>query len=166
MELVFILRTNYFNKPVIWIKRGLKFLCALGFLFCISTIEVHDPGPKYSWAKYSLFVILTAYIFAKPQDELALDKENLHYIKRSIFPFLSRTTKYKISQIKSIGCGGIYDTDTELLIRGDPYRNRLEIIFKDNSSKSHDVTIYKKELKSIVKVVLRLIDHNNPEKCS
>ena len=132
-------------------------MCALGFLFWISTIDAHDPGPEYSWVKYSLFVILTAYIFMKPQDELALDKENLHYIKRSIFPFLTRTTKYKISQIKSIGCGGAYDTDTEFLIRGNPYRNRLEIIFKDSSSKSHDVTIYKKELQAIIKEVLRLI---------
>jgi hypothetical protein len=161
MEKVYLIRTNYFNRPWTWIKRLLEFIGALLFLGWIGTVEASHTGPEYSWIKYALFGVATFYIFSRPKDELALDKQDLHYIKKSIIPFFSRTTKYKISKIKSIGCGGVYDTDTEFLIKGNRYRNRLEIVFKDNSSKSHDVTIYKTELKAIVKRVQWLINQNS-----
>jgi hypothetical protein len=158
METGYIIKTNYFNRPWTWIKRYFEFLAALGFLFWTYILESDDPGSMYPWIKYSLFGLLTFYIFSRPKDELAVDEENLHYIKKSIVPFFNRMTKYKISEIKSIGCGGVYHINTEFLLKGNRYRNRLEIVFKDNSSKSHEVTIYKTELKAIVKGVQMLIN--------
>lgn len=160
MDHHFLIKTDYFNKRWTWIKRGFEFLAALGFLFWLHVVESESHRPNYPWIKYFLFAVLTVYIFGRPKDELALDKENFYYIKRSIFPFFNRMVKYPISSIKSIGCGGLLDTDTEFLGRARPTRNRLEIIFKDNSSRSHDVTIYKKQLKVIVKNVQLLLNGN------
>ena len=153
----YIISTNYFNKPWTWLKKLIHFLGALGFLFWIQSMEAGEHATGYSWIKYALFVMLTSYIIVKPKDELAVDNENLYYIRKSIIPSFTRTTKYQISKIKSIGCGGVYDTDTEFLIKGNSYSNRLEIVFQDNSSTSEDVAIYKSELKAIVEVVQSLI---------
>ena len=157
----YLIKTNYFNKPWTWTKRFLEFLVALGFMFWIYLVETKDNGTLYPWAKYCFLGMVTTYIFCRPKDELAVDNENLYYMKKSILPLLNRTTEYRISKMKSIGCGGLFDTDTELLGRARTTRNRLEIIFKDNSSKSHEVTIYKAELKAIVKIVSRLINQSS-----
>jgi hypothetical protein len=157
----YLIKTNYFRKPWTWTKRFLEFLVGLGFMFWIYSVEAKDNGTEYYWVKYCLLGILTMYIFCRPKDELAVDEENLYYMKKSILPLLNRTTQYGISKMKSIGCGGFFDTDTELLGRARPTRNRLEIIFKDNSSRSHDVTIYKSELRVIVNTVSRLINQSS-----
>ena len=153
MEKVYIAKTNYFYSPLTWIKRTFEFLAALGFLYWISIVESEDMGSKYPWVKYLLFVILAIYIFCRPKDELAVDKYHLYYIRKSLLPFFTSISKYQLSQIKSIGCGGVFDPETEFLGRARATDNRLEIIFKDNTSTCHDVTIYKRELKAIVKHV-------------
>lgn len=164
MERAYIIKTDYFSKPWTWIKRFFKFLFLVVFLVWINTTESGGAIARYDWIKYTLFGIIGLYIFIKPMDELALDSKNLYYVKKSILKMFCKTTEYRISNMKSIGCGGVYDRDTEFLIKGNSYRNRLEIIFKDSTSKSHDVTIYKSELKEIVNQVLRLLNQKSVSK--
>jgi hypothetical protein len=161
MEKVYIIKTNYFNRRLTWIKRSLEFLVLLMFLGWIYYLEYQDGGTNYPWVKYALFTVVSIFIFVRQQDDLAVDKDNLYYMKKSLLPVFEKTTKYSISKIKSIGCGGVYDTDTEFLGRARARSNRLEIVFKDNSSSCHDVTIYKGELKAIVKRVQWLINQKN-----
>jgi hypothetical protein len=157
----FIMKTDYFTDPWTWLKRLLEFGIALLFLFWVTTQEP-EQGTSYFWVKYLLFGLITIFIFVRPKDELALDIDNLYYIKKSLIPFMSKTNEYKISKIKSIGYRGVFSGKTEILglLGSGTNRNRLEIIFKDNSSRSHDLTIYKDELVTIVSKVKELINKN------
>ncbi len=132
------------------------------FLYWVYLQEL-GHGTSYSWIKYFLFGLLTAYIFARPKDELAVDTENVYYFKKSIFRFLNKTTEYKISKIKSIRGGGVFSDKTEVfgLLGSGTNRNKIEITFKDNSSKSHSLTIYKKDLTEIVAKVNERLNQNS-----
>ena len=74
---------------------------------------------------------------------------------------MNMTTRYKLSDFKGIGTyniskpAGIF----ALLV---PVFNlyRVEIIFKDDTSKSHDLIIHKKELKKILLKVKALVNLN------
>ena len=154
MHKPFLIRTQYYNKPWTWLKRGFEFTLATGLLYWISVLET--PG-EYTWIKYALFLILSIYIFVRPVDELALSGNALYYIRKSAIAYFTRVEKYDLSQIKSIGCGGLSDTDTPLSGRARAQNNRLEIVFKDNSSKAIDIKIYKQELTWIVRDVLQLL---------
>lgn len=155
------MHTKYFYKSWTWIKRGLESLLGLLFLWWIGLIE--DQG-EYEWVKYALFVVLSVYIFVRPVDELAVGRETLFYIQRSVIGYFTKVEEFDLSKIKSIGCGGLFDTDTELLGRARPRTNRLEIIFKDNSSKALNIKIYKRELRWIVKNTMKLLNQTGSQR--
>ena len=154
MDRNFIHQTNYFTDPWTWTKRSFEFLLVIGFLFLLHTMEAKDA---YRWITFALCGIGTIYIFTRPVDELVLDNLSLFYVRKSIVPLFTKTKEYKLSSIQSIGCGGLYDRDTELMMKGRPADNRLEIIFKDDSSEALDIKIYKGELKFIVENVRKLL---------
>ena len=160
MESAYILKTDYFKRPSTWIKRWLEFFALVLFLGWVYYMESEAEVVNYPWVKYVLFLVIAVFIFARQQDELAVDRDNLYYIKKSLVPWFTKTTRYNISKMKSIGCGGVYEPETEFLGRARATDNRLEIIFKDNSSRCHDVAIYKTELKEIVTRVQWLINEN------
>lgn len=159
MDNNYIFKTNYFKDPWTWVKRLMEFIVAAAFLYWVY-LQESDQVTDYSWIKYLLFGLLTIFIFVRPKDDLALDNHNLYYIKKSLIPLLSKTKVYKISDIESIGCGGVLDINTEIfgLLGSGTNRNRLEIIFKDNSSKAHDMTVYKYDLLNIISKVNGLIN--------
>ena len=158
----YIIKTDYFRDSWTWVKRTGEFLIAAGFLYWLSEQET-EKWTTYSWVAYLVFALLTIFIFTRPKDELALDTQNLYFIKKSLIPLFTKTNKYKISDIKSIGCGGVFNSNTEIfgLLGSGTNRNRLEIVFKDNSSKSHDTTIYKDELIRVVSKVNELRKQNS-----
>jgi hypothetical protein len=128
-------------------------MLATGFLYWIS---LQETASEYTWVKYTLFLVSSLYIFARPVDELAVSDHALYYIRKSAIAYFTRVEKYDLAEIKSIGCGGLYDND---LLEGNQARNnRLEIVFKDNSSKAIDIKIYKQELTGIVRNVLKLLN--------
>lgn len=150
MRRKYIFSTSYFYQPWTWFKRFGESLVAFGFFYWVTLQEV--DGVKYQWIKYTLLVLVIGYIFGRPKDELALDKKYLYILKISILPFLNYTYKYEIAEIKSIGCSGLFEGTTELfgLLDIERNKNRIEIIFNDHSSKSFDVGIYKKDIKTII----------------
>jgi hypothetical protein len=158
MDNGYIIKTNYFYQPWTWIKRVLEFLFGLSVLFWLH-LQGLEQETEYSWVKYVLFGLLTVFIFTRPKDELAVDKETFYHIRKSIIPFFTRTAVYKISKIEIIRCAGIFSADTEIfgLLASGVNRNKIEIIFKDNSSISIDLTIHREELNEIVLKINGLI---------
>lgn len=153
----FIIKTDYFNQSWTWIKRTILFiiLALVIFLWGFS-------NPKYELIGFLLVGIASIIVFSIPKDDLAVDKEYIYCIRKSILPFFSKTKKYEISKIKSVRCNGNYSRSNDLfnfLSLGNLYQslNSIEINFKDNSSISLNVAIYKKELNGIILKVSELI---------
>jgi hypothetical protein len=102
-----------------------------------------------------------------PVDELGFDKDNLYFIKKSFIPILNRTSiSYPISSIKRIGYYSLSGV-AGLAALFVPVTNvfRIEFTFQDNSSKSNDLFIHKKDLQRIVSEVRQLLppqSHRSP----
>ena len=145
--------TNYFKHPLTWVKRALGFSLIIIF---VTYLELTYPGGLF-WKGFLLFVS-GLYFALMPKDDLAIDDEYLYHLKRSILPFFSRTDKYKISRIKSLGIGGANSTEFEIQdILGSGFSNSLEITFKDNSSRILNLRIYKEDLVFIASKVKELM---------
>ena len=154
----FISRTNYFNKPWTWVKTIVTIIFILLFLLLWESV---DQGTEYSWIKYLVFTVLVFGIATAPVDDLAVDKNNFYHFRKSILPLLSKTTKFEISKIKSIRSGGQHTESMEFLqfltmnnIGGR--RNTIELTLTDDSYRSLDVAIYRKDLQTMVSKVKEL----------
>lgn len=145
----YIIQTNYFASSWTWIKRFIFFLL-LVFLIIYWKI-----GIDYSWIKPILISLSLILLIGWPKDELALDNKYLYYRTKSIFPFLCKEIKLETGNIVSIRFAG-YHTKTieflEFLTPGNTgtTSNSVEINFKDNTSQSLEISIYKKDLRKIV----------------
>lgn len=146
----YTIKTDYFNGRWTWIKRGLRFLLAILVLYLVDLYEL-EPGSNVLTGAYIFIGILAVFFLFWPTDELALDKDNLHFIRKSFLPIFSNTTCYKVSDFKGIGTYNI-SKPAGIAALFVPVFNlyRVEIIFKDNSSKSQDLIIDKKALKEII----------------
>lgn len=147
----FIDRTNYFYRTWTWLKTmGIIGFFTLLFL----SWESIDEGSEYSWIKYLIYIIL---VFATaPVDDLAVDNNNFYYFKTSILPVLSKVTKFEIVKIKSIRAGGKHTEGSDILqflTMNGGGRNTIEITFIDDSYRSLDVAIYKKDMQTIISIV-------------
>jgi hypothetical protein len=160
MNDIYTIKTDYFNRPWTWVVRGLRFLMAILVLYLIDLYEL-EPGSNVLIGGYIFIGVLAFFFLVWPTDELVLDRDNLYFIKKSLLPIVNKTTRYKLSDFKGIGTyniskpAGIF----ALLV---PVFNlyRIEIIFKDDSSESHDLIIHKKEFKKILLEVKELISSN------
>ena len=157
METKYIDQTNNFNNPWTWIGRVIRFLVGVAVLFLVDLSELQN-GSQILWFGYFFLVVFAVTSILWPTDELALDKDTLYFIRKSLLPDLNRTTHYKIADLKGIG---IYNIATATGIFGliSPVWsvNRIEIIFKDNSSTSSDMTISKKEAEKILLKVRAMV---------
>jgi hypothetical protein len=160
MKNEYIVRTNYFNQPWTWILRGVRFLIAMLFLYLIDLQELEN-GSNILVIGFIFAALLAIALLIWPTDELALDKDNIYFIRKSLWSELNRTIEYKISTFKGIGTynmskpAGIFALFVPVW---DVYR--VEIIFKDDSSLSRDLMIPKKELKKILLMVRKNIHTN------
>jgi hypothetical protein len=116
-----------------------------------------------SWVYgYFLLAALVIAMLAWPTDELALDNEQIYFEKRSLFPVFNQVVPYKISELKGIGTYSIGGSSGILSLMLPVWSvNRIEMIFKDNSSCSRDMITNKKELKKILLKVRDLMDDKN-----
>ncbi|KYG82313.1 hypothetical protein [Roseivirga echinicomitans] len=109
----------------------------------------------YEYIRYVLtFVTFTAVLLARKQD-IAIDRVYFYHLNTSILPQLSRTKKFKISELTSIR-GRSYDSSFLAFyhrrsLKGLDYG--IEMSFKDGTSESLDVNIYKMELQRILSKV-------------
>lgn len=158
MNDVYTIKTDYFNRPWTWVIRALRFLMAILVLYLVDLYEL-EPGSNILFGGYIFIGILAVFFIVWPTDELALGKENLYFIKKSLLPIVNKTTGYKLSNLKGIGAYNISKPAGIFALLVPVFNiHRVEIIFKDDSSKSHDLIIHKKDLKKIllkVKGVIR-----------
>ena len=151
----FIIKTNHFHKPHIWILRSIQAILALLLLY---VIDLQKLGNDFLWIGYSLGILLVVAFFTLPIDELTLDTDYVYFEKKSILPFFNKTVKYQVSKIQQVGVGGSSARiGTYALLNPRICRSRMEITFKDNSSKIYDLSISKKESKEIASTIRQLL---------
>lgn len=150
----YILMTNNFCDPWIWIKRAF----AAGFLISV-TVYCERSHMEVVYWKYIVLPFCILFILLSRTDDLMVDSKYLYYIRRSILPMLSRVRKFDLSTLDQIRSGGIYTPNFEFVhLLGYRHSNSLEMIFKDDTSVTLDVQIYRSELDSIVSVVKYLVN--------
>ncbi|MEK6478812.1 hypothetical protein WJR50_14795 [Catalinimonas sp. 4WD22] len=81
MQNQYIFETNNFNKPFSWVKRVFAALLAFFFVYWIDLKEF-EQGADILWLGYIYAGLMAVYIFLRPQDELALDHDQLYYIRK------------------------------------------------------------------------------------
>ena len=151
----FIVKTNDFHKPYIWILRSMHAILALLVLYIVDLQKLENG---FLWIGYSLAILMVLAFFTIPVDELTLDKDQLSFEKKSILPFFNKTVKYQVSEIQQIGVGGSSARiGTYALLNPKICRSRIEIIFKDSSSKIYDLSVSKKDSKEIAIKMRHLI---------
>ncbi|MTI29245.1 hypothetical protein E1171_00300 [Cytophagales bacterium RKSG123] len=117
---------------------------------------------EFQFIKLVLVGLIIFYIIAKPKDDLAVTREFLLHIKRSAITKFSRIDKYKISAMTSIRCGGIHTDSWELVDffngggNSGGHSNTVEMSFKNGESKSLQLSIDRKKLNKIVRLIYEL----------
>lgn len=161
MEKEYLVSTNYFNQAWTWILRGVRFLIAMLFLYLVDLQEL-ETGSNILVLGLVFAALLAFVLLVWPTDELALDKDNIYFIRKSLWSELNRTIKYKISNLKGIGTYNMSKpAGIHALFIPIWDVHRVEIIFKDDSSLSRDLMIPKKELKKILLMVRENIIQNH-----
>ncbi|MDN5204130.1 hypothetical protein QQ008_22245 [Fulvivirgaceae bacterium BMA10] len=155
-----LIETDYFSKPWTWVKRIFA-IVILAMIIAVWELEI-----QFQFLKLISFVLITLLILGKRKDDLMVDDQYLVHLKTSIFPVFSKEIRYEISRIKSIKGGGFHSQSVEILeflspgyTKGD--ESDIEIIFKDNSSTSLSVAIYKKDLKKVLETVREVMAKQN-----
>ena len=157
MENKYVVSTNYFTKPWTWIARILRFVVALLVLYFVDLQELEN-GENILMFGYFFLAFLAIVFVVFPTDDLALDNDSLYLIRRSFFSPLNRTIAYRISSLKSVGVYNISAAPGFFTALSPVYEvNRIEIIFSNDSSTSHDLTVSKKEIKVILSSVMRMM---------
>ena len=152
MNINFIDRTHYFTRATTWIKR-LTFIGLLSLIILTRDFE-------YAFIQYGLLTFISFIVLTYRKDDIALDTKYFYHLRTSIIPSLSKIEKFEIAAIESIRYKG-FDSWIWKLKGGKSMRGSdsgIEITFKDNTSVSLDVDIYKKDLGRIigkVRIIMR-----------
>ncbi|MEJ1238025.1 hypothetical protein WBG78_07850 [Chryseolinea sp. T2] len=142
-----IARTNYFEQTKTWTFRCLQFSIAV---FVLYLVDLHEMQNGFNLLLVCIIPLLLFFI-GLPVDDLALDQSGMHFIKRSLFSILNSTKTYPINSIKRVGFSSLSRAPSVFgLLVPAPGIYRLEFTFQDNSSKSEDVFIVKKDLLEII----------------
>ena len=149
----FLYRTNYFQREWTWIRRVFAMLfLGIGAIFL-------PLGENLQFLKLILAGLVICYFIAKPKDDIAVTNKLLLHIRRSAIRKFTRIKEYKISELKSIRCGGIHTDGWELVDffsgggNQGGYYNTIEMTFNDGRSKSLELSIDRKKLDHIVKLI-------------
>jgi hypothetical protein len=139
----------------------MRFIVAFVILYLVDLQELKN-GESIQLFGYFFLAFLAIIFLLFPTDDLALDKDNLYLIRRSLFTPLNRTLTYRIANLKGIGVYNISAAPGVFTLLAPVHEvNRIEITFADDSSTSQDVTVSKKEIKKILLQVRGMIKKNN-----
>src|SRR5688500_19947712 len=83
LEKEYIVNTNYFNQRWTWILRGVRFLIAMLFLYLVDLQELEN-GSNILVLGFIFAALLAIVLLVWPTDELALDKDNIYFIRKSL----------------------------------------------------------------------------------
>jgi len=152
----YLFHTDYFHRTWTWIRRAAVIaVLSLGII-------IWNVDDETLVMKPILISIVVFYFVTKQKDDVAVSLEYFFHIKRSVLPVFTRIDKYKLEDVISIRCGGIHTDRWELVdfFNGGGtmggYSNKIEMTFKDDSSKSLDLRISRDNLDKIVSLTKRL----------
>lgn len=141
-----------------WFEKIQRIVVAVFFMLIPLSI-VTEANPALNWLWYAGPALLMVCVLAWPITDLAVDADNLYYLRKSIIPYFNRTTTYPILEIKAIRSSGNWKDGWNRFARRKEKSipNRLELRFKNGTSEFHDVTISRDILDKIVLVVYEMI---------
>ena len=156
-EQQYIYKTDYLHTSRTWIIRALLFLA---FAVILRGLPFE---PDDGWIKDILTLGLLVFAIVVPRQEVGIDNDCIYFFETSLVRFLSRVKRYKLSDIEFIRVAGVHNKTTEILDGIAPGNtggifNYLEINFRDDTSESYRLNVYKKDLKKIVQIARTKID--------
>lgn len=93
----YLLKTSNFHSNWLWVERTFAILTVLAMAYYL---ERYAPGPI--GYKLVFVVVIISIILLMSATDVALDRQYLYHIKRSVFPALGKIEKYNVSEIKEI----------------------------------------------------------------
>ncbi|HET8859443.1 hypothetical protein [Marivirga sp.] len=157
----YIFQTYNFYRLWTWTKR----VCAI--LLIIASIYLVDNPDFTLTIKTVIAFLLSGLIIIQRKHDLAVDENNLYLFKTSIVKRLTKIDKYPISEIKSIRASGwhsdrweIIDTFNGGANSGGNYTD-VEIDFINRTSFSESLSIHRKDINRMIKLVDRLKNKPN-----
>jgi hypothetical protein len=113
-------------------------------------VDLHEMQNGFNLLLVCIIPLLLFFI-GLPVDDLTLDRNGIHFIKRSFFPMFNNTRTYSVASIKRVGFASLSRAPSvfSLMVPVSSIY-RLEFTFHDDTSKSEDIFIVKKDLQRIV----------------
>lgn len=157
----YIFQTYNFYRLWTWTKR------VFAILLIIASIYLID-NPDFTFTiKTAIAFLLSGLIIIQRKDDLAVDEKNLYLFKISIVKRLTKIYRYPIREIKSIRASGWHSDRWEIIdgfnglgSSGGNYTN-IEIDFINRTSCSDSVSIHRKDINRMIKLVDRLKNKPN-----
>lgn len=145
----FLIRTNYFSRKAIWIGR--IFIISI----FVTQLFIWEFESGFEYLRYALTLAVIVSILLSREEDIAVDETNFYYLKTSILPIFSKIKKFRIDELKSIRGKGYESWFWWIYGRGSMQGldYGIEMSFKDNSSESLDVNIYKIDLEKVLNIV-------------
>ncbi|RKD90656.1 hypothetical protein [Mangrovibacterium diazotrophicum] len=150
-------QTDNLHKPWTWMKR-----VAL-FLFVLLAVNLYPGGHfHYEWLRHAIALATVILLLFIPKQEVAVDSVYLYIRDVSLIPFLSRSRKLKLSEIKNIRITGLHKKKAEIMEFLAPGGNvdtssRLKVTYRDNSTERFCVSVSKADLQSVLKIARQQI---------
>ena len=149
----YLFKTDYFHRDWTWMKRALiMMLLNMGVLLL-------PMEAQYVYWKVILIFSITTYMILKPVDDLALDRDTLYHIRKSVFSKFTRIDRYDLSVLNSIRVRGFYSDQWEIfsVVNGAGSKgvtfNSLEMSFDHGGSCSLELTIGRDQIDQVIKLV-------------
>jgi len=157
----YLFQTYNFYRLWTWTRRVFVILLSIAVIFLIDI-------PNFSFTvKTVIALLITSLIIIKRKDDLAVDEQNLYLFKTSIVDRLTKISRYPISEIKSIRASGWHSDRWEIIdafnggINSGGNFTNIEIDFNDRASFSERLSIHRKDINRMIKLVDRLKNKPN-----
>ena len=150
---IYLFKTDYFHRDWTWVKRGLIMMVLnMGIL----ALPMESP---YGYWKVILILLITTFLLLRPVDDLALDRDTLYHIRKSVFSRFTRIDRYDLDRLQSLRVRGVHSDKWEIvgLLDGVGANratfNSLEMSFNDGISRSLDLAVGRDQIDQIIRLV-------------
>ncbi|MEL7145418.1 MAG: hypothetical protein AAFO69_03550, partial [Bacteroidota bacterium] len=112
----------------------------------------------YLFLKFIFIAIITAFLILKPKDDLAIDKNTMYHIQRSVYARFTKIDRYELSKLTAIRVRGVHTDKWEIvdLVNGAGGNggsfNTIEMTFSDGTSKSLQLAISREQIDKVIEI--------------
>jgi len=153
-----MIRSNGVNRLEIWRPRLFLSLVIFVAAAYIADHE-HVYGENVYFSILGAGALLILVVFAWPADEIALDDNKFYYVSRSMLPWFTQTTAYKISALEHVHYRKYFAGSTTAWgVRRKKYRCTVELHFKSGKTRLLHLGSHQREIYVIIKQTNQLID--------